>query len=64
MLRTLPPAPPTRGYEPNFRLPTTKPAAPAQKQIPLMYPAMFPNDPISGLLMQRQAAMQPAQPQQ
>jgi len=27
-----------------------------------MYPALFPNDPISGLLQQRQAAMQrPAQ---
>jgi hypothetical protein len=64
MLRSLPPAPPTRGYEPNMRLPTTKPAAPASTPTPLMYPAMFPNDPISGILMQRQAAMRPAQPQQ
>lgn len=67
MLRNLPPAPPTRGYEFNPRLPTQRPAAaPSQpsSQVPLMYPAMFPNDPISALLQQRQAAMQPQQPQQ
>jgi len=29
-----------------------------------MYPAMFPNDPISALLQQRQAMMQPQPPQQ
>jgi hypothetical protein len=27
----------------------------------LMYPSMFPNDPISGLLQQRQAQMQSQQ---
>lgn len=63
MLRNLPPAPPTRGYEFNPRLPTQKPAS-TSSQVPLMYPAMFPNDPISALLQQRQAAMQPQQPQQ
>jgi hypothetical protein len=59
--RVQPPAPPTRGT--NFRLPTT-PQAPqggGMGQIPLMYPAMFPNDPISALLQQR-AAMVSGQP--
>lgn len=64
LLRKLPPAPPTRGYEPNFRLPTTRPPAPATTSVPLMYPTMFPNDPISALLQQRQMQMQPQQPPQ
>jgi hypothetical protein len=60
--RTLPVAPPTRGTSFNPRLPTTPPAGPATGGVNLMYPALFPNDPISGLLQQRQAAMQrPAQ---
>jgi hypothetical protein len=63
MLRALPPAPPTRGYE--LRMPTTPPRNPATSgvsSLPLMYPALFPNDPISGMLEQRRAQMQ--QPQQ
>ena len=62
--RVQPPAPPTRGT--NFRLPTT-PQAPrggGMGQIPLMYPAMFPNDPISALLQQRAAMVSGQPPQQ
>ena len=55
MLRALPPAPPTT-Y--NLRAP-----APQQPQNPgdnvqLMYPQLFPNDPISGMLLQRQRQIQ------
>jgi len=55
MLRALPPAPPIT-Y--NLRAP-----APQQPQNPgdnvqLMYPQLFPNDPISGLLLQRQKQIQ------
>ena len=52
MLRQLPPAPPARGV-PNLRMgpPPTPPAAP---QPQLMYPMLFPNDPISQMLQQRQ----------
>lgn len=60
MLKKLPPAPPTRGLNFNPRLPTA-PAVPpggGAGNIPLMYPSMFPNDPISGLLQQRQAQLQ------
>lgn len=70
MLRKLPPAPATRGVEPpNLRLPTgptASPMGPLGRPIPTlgqmsaMYPAMFPNDPISALLQQR-AAQQPPQ---
>jgi hypothetical protein len=57
MMRALPPAPPTRGTAAaNMRV--GAPPAPAAPNIQLMYPAMFPNDPISGLLQQRQAQMQ------
>lgn len=62
--RVVPPAPPTRGFNP--RLPTT-PQAPrggGAGQVPLMYPAMFPNDPISALLQQRAAALGGQPPQQ
>jgi hypothetical protein len=60
MLKSMPPAPPTRGTNFNLR---TAPAAPpgagaAASNVPLMYPSMFPNDPISGLLQQRQAQIQ------
>jgi len=62
MLKALPPAPATRGYEFNPRVSTTPPAgAGGMGQLPLMYPAMFPNDPISGLLQQRQAQVQSGQ---
>lgn len=53
MLRKLPPAPQTRGM-PNLRM-GPPPAAPAQAAPPsLMYPTLFPNDPISQMLLQRQ----------
>jgi hypothetical protein len=63
MLKAMPPAPPTRGTNFNPRLPTTPPAAPAggASNVQLMYPSMFPNDPISGLLQQRQAQIQAPQ---
>jgi hypothetical protein len=53
MLRKLPPAPQTRGM-PNLRMgpPPAAPAAPAASN--LMYPTLFPNDPISQMLQQRQ----------
>ena len=56
MLRAMPPAPPTRGTNFNPRIPEGSPKQPGNTQ--LMYPMMFPNDPISGLLQQRQAQMQ------
>jgi hypothetical protein len=56
MLRAMPPAPPTRGTDFTPRMPVGTPKQPGST--PLMYPAMFPNDPISGLLQQRQAQMQ------
>jgi hypothetical protein len=60
MLKAMPPAPPTRGTDFNPRLPTTPAAQPGAgaPNVQLMYPAMFPNDPISGLLQQRQAQIQ------
>jgi hypothetical protein len=59
MLKAQPPAPATRGTNFNPRLPTTPAVQPGQQQqVPLMYPAMFPNDPISGLLQARQAQIQ------
>lgn len=63
MLRTLPPAPPTRGTQFNPRLPTTPPAAPGGgQQVQLMYPSLFPNDPISAMLQARQAQIGQNQP--
>ena len=56
MLRAMPPAPPTRGTNFTPRIPSGSPQQPGSTQ--LMYPMMFPNDPISGLLQQRQAQMQ------
>jgi hypothetical protein len=60
MLKAMPPAPPTRGTDFNPRLPTAPAAQPGggASNIQLMYPSMFPNDPISGLLQQRQAQIQ------
>jgi hypothetical protein len=63
MLRALPPAPPTTGYQ--LRFPTAPPAQSAPNQyanVPMMYPALFPNDPISGLLEQRRQQIQQGQP--
>ena len=60
MLRALPPAPPTTGY--NLRMPTAPMSRPSPAQnVPLMYPALFPNDPISGMLEQRRQAAQQGQ---
>jgi hypothetical protein len=62
--RVIPAGPPTRGTQFNPRLPMMPQVAPSSgSQIPLMYPAMFPNDPISALLQQRAAAVS-GQPQQ
>lgn len=62
MLKALPPAPATRGYEFNPRVSTTPPTGTGgMGQVQLMYPSMFPNDPISGLLQQRQAMIQGGQ---
>jgi hypothetical protein len=60
MLKAMPSAPPTRGTNFNPRLPTAPAVQPGSGagNIPLMYPSMFPNDPISGLLQQRQAQVQ------
>ena len=60
MLRALPPAPPTTGLE-QLRVPA-RPLNNSAPNMPLMYPALFPDDPISGLILQRQQQMQ--QPQQ
>ena len=65
MLKALPPAPSMRGvpapqpFQSPF--PTTPPAAPARPAVNLMYPQMFPNDPISSMLLQRQQQVQPPQ---
>jgi hypothetical protein len=56
MLKAMPPAPPTRGTSFTPRIPSGAPSQPGSSQ--MMYPSMFPNDPISGLLLQRQAQMQ------
>ena len=61
MLRALPPAPPTTGY--NLRVPTQPIRSPSSgaQNVPLMYPMLFPNDPISGMLEQRRQALQQGQ---
>ena len=72
MLRSLPPAPPTTGFSPSLgpppgqsRFPSTAPkGGPSYADIPLMYPAMFPNDPISGILEQRRRQIEQQQMQQ
>jgi hypothetical protein len=56
MLRAMPPAPPTRGTNFTPRIPAGSPKQLGNTQ--MMYPSMFPNDPISGLLQQRQAQIQ------
>ena len=76
MLKDLPPAPPVRGVPQVPQAPQAAPApqglqspfattpqrAPARAPVQLMYPQMFPNDPISAVLLQRQQQAQP-QPQ-
>jgi len=59
--RPLPPAPPTTGTTITTRMPIAQPRPPASaaSQLQMMYPSMFPNDPISALLKQRQAQAQP-----
>lgn len=60
MMRKMPPAPPTTGT--NFGMPTIDPRQQQQPNIPLMYPTLFPNDPISAMLLQRQQQIQQGQP--
>jgi len=59
-LRALPPAPSTTF---KLNLPTTPPtgagAGPQQPQ--MLYPTLFPNDPISAVLQQRQQQAPPPQ---
>jgi hypothetical protein len=57
MLRNMPPAPPSRGMgAPNLRTPAYVPPARSQRSnVSLMYPTLFPNDPISSMLQQRAA---------
>jgi hypothetical protein len=62
MLRNLPPAPPSRGMPqpqqgPNLRAPSFQPPARPASNVNLMYPTLFPNDPISAMLQQRQAGL-------
>lgn len=62
MLRNLPPAPPSRGMPqpqqgPNLRAPSFQPPAKPASNVGLMYPTLFPNDPISAMLQQRQAGL-------
>ena len=62
LLRKMPPAPQTRGM-PNMRV-GPPPAAPAGPAAPsLMYPTLFPDDPISKMLLQRQQQVAPPQQQ-
>jgi hypothetical protein len=58
MLRAMPPAVASRGYTNQMRVgpPPSNPGG-GLGNVQLMYPAMFPNDPISGLLQQRQAQL-------
>ena len=61
-LRALPPAPPLKF---NLRMPSTPPAGATPQggaqNIPLMYPSLFPDDPISAMLQQRQQQIQQGQ---
>lgn len=62
MLRDLPPAPQSRGMpqpqqKPNLRAPSFQPPAKPASNVNLMYPTLFPNDPISAMLQQRQAGL-------
>jgi hypothetical protein len=60
LLRKMPPAPQTRGM-PNMRV-GPPPAASAGRPTPsLLYPTLFPDDPISKMLLQRQQQVAPPQ---
>ena len=68
MMRALPPAPPTTGLE-LLKQSSALPIGPPPNMrrgpdINLMYPALFPNDPISGMLEQRRQQVQQGQPMQ
>ena len=61
LLRKMPPAPQTRGMPAvSTRLPTTPPAAPAPPSAN-MYQMLFPDDPISKMMSQRQQPVAPPQ---
>ena len=62
LLKKMPPAPQTRGM-PNMRVgpPPAASAGPAASS--LMYPTLFPDDPISKMLLQRQQQVAPPQQQ-
>ena len=62
MLRNMPPAPQSRGMpepqqKPNLRAPSFQQPARKASNVNLMYPTLFPNDPISAMLQQRQAGL-------
>jgi hypothetical protein len=69
MLKAMPPAPSMRGVPEAPQAPQggrppllpTTPQVPARQQVELMYPQMFPNDPISSMLLQRQQQLQSPQ---
>ena len=61
LLKKMPPAPQTRGMPAvSTRLPLTPPPAPAPAA-PGMYQMLFPDDPISKMLNQRQQPVAPPQ---
>ncbi len=60
LLKKMPPAPQTRGMPAvSTRIPVTPPAAPAPT--PSMYQMLFPDDPLSKMLNQRQQPVAPPQ---
>jgi hypothetical protein len=61
MLREMPVAPPTRGMPPASLRFGAAPPPSAPASLNMLYPAMFPDDPISALLLQRQSQMQSGQ---
>ena len=61
MLKEMPVAPPTRGMPPAALSPRFGAPPPPAPPAPGMYQALFPDDPISKLLQQRQAQMQGGQ---
>ena len=61
MLREMPVAPPTRGMPPATLSPRFGAPPPPAPPAPGMYQALFPDDPISKMLQQRQSQMQGGQ---